>query len=122
MLNWLKRGFIKRVCNKRGAWFSIAGWAIAAAVTWVSTSNYSAGQEAKHQKGLQEDKDAANKRMMEKLTAGPAAPTPDDSKEKARLEIERQKRIKALAGGKTILSSEGPTLSPNTGAKTLLGA
>lgn len=103
--------------------FSAIGWGAAAVITYGAISAYSGGQEAKHQKGVQQDKEAANKRLMEKLTAKPAAPTPDDSKEKAKAEMERQKRIKQLAGGKTLLSSEAPTLSSTTtGSKTLLGA
>lgn len=51
----------------------------------------------------------------------PAAPTPEDAEAKAREEAERQKRIRLLAGGKTILASEGPILSSSAG-KTLLGA
>ena len=110
--------------RRRGTFvYSAIGWGAAALITYASVSAYSGGQEAKHQRGVQKDKEAANKRLMEKLTAGPAAPTPDDSKEKAKAEMDKQKRIKQLAGGKTLLSSESPILSSTTtGSKTLLGA
>jgi len=49
-----------------------------------------------------------------------SAPTPKKAEDLAKAEIEKQKRIRALAGGKTILASEGPTLSAGAG-KTLLG-
>ena len=49
-----------------------------------------------------------------------SAPAPQKAEDLAKAEIERQKRIRALAGGKTILASEGPTLSAGAG-KTLLG-
>ena len=51
----------------------------------------------------------------------PAAPTEGDSKAKAAEEIARMKRMKAMAGGKTILTSEAPTLGGSSG-KSLLGS
>ncbi len=49
------------------------------------------------------------------------SPTPEKSQELARVEMEKQKRIRALAGGQTLLASEGPLLSSAAG-KTLLGS
>jgi hypothetical protein len=49
------------------------------------------------------------------------APTAENAEDKAKAEIEKQRRMRALAGGKTILTSEGPVLSSG-GGKTLLGS
>ena len=122
ILNWLKRDFIKRVCNKRGAWYAIAGWAIAGIATWASTSSYSSGQAAKHEKGVQEDITAQAKRDREKLLEAQKPPVPEDAKAKAKQEADKQKRIRSLAGGKTILSQQGPALSSTTTSKSLLGS
>jgi hypothetical protein len=51
----------------------------------------------------------------------PPAPTSDDSKAKAAEEIARMKRMRAMAGGKTILTTDAPVLS-GSGGKTLLGS
>ena len=48
-------------------------------------------------------------------------PTPAKAEDLAKAEIEKQKRMRLLAGGQTILSSEGPTLSSGAG-KSLLGS
>ena len=50
----------------------------------------------------------------------PPAPTPEKAEDKAREEAARQKRMRALSGGKTLLTSEAPVLSSGAG-KTLLG-
>lgn len=50
----------------------------------------------------------------------PAVPEEKDAKGKAAEELARLKRMRMLAGGRTLLTSEGPTLG-GTG-KTLLGA
>lgn len=47
-----------------------------------------------------------------------AAPTPTSAEEVARAEVEKMRRIRAMSGGKTILTSEGM----GTGGKTLLGS
>ena len=52
--------------------------------------------------------------------AMPTAPTPTDAKETARLEGEKLRRIRAMSGGKTILTSEG--MGTGSGLKTLLGS
>jgi hypothetical protein len=52
----------------------------------------------------------------------PPAPTADDSKAKAAEEIARMKRMRAMAGGKTILTSEAPVLTSGGSGKTLLGS
>lgn len=49
-----------------------------------------------------------------------AAPTPGDAKAKAKEEMDRRKRLAALSGGKTILTSAGTPAG--TSGKTLLGA
>ena len=48
------------------------------------------------------------------------APTPVDAKEAAREAEVKRRRMQALSGGKTLLTSESPTLSGGSG-KTLLG-
>jgi len=48
------------------------------------------------------------------------APTPEKAINTAQEEINKQKRMRLLAGGQTILSSEGPNLTG--GGKTLLGS
>ena len=50
------------------------------------------------------------------------APTPVAAENSAQAAVEKQRRMKALAGGRTLLTSESPTLSGTTGAKTLLGS
>lgn len=52
----------------------------------------------------------------------PSAPTPETAQNAAQAAIEKQKRMRALAGGKTILTSAAPTLSNTTGGKSLLGS
>jgi len=49
------------------------------------------------------------------------APTPEKAEDLAKIEIEKQRRMRALAGGKTILAEGGPTLTEGAG-KTLLGS
>ena len=51
----------------------------------------------------------------------PATPTDEDAKGKAAEEIARMKRMRAMAGGKTILTTDAPVLS-GSGGKTLLGS
>lgn len=51
----------------------------------------------------------------------PNAPTPTTAAESAQAAVEKQKRMRALAGGKTLLTSESPTLSSGAG-KSLLGS
>ena len=55
-------------------------------------------------------------------TPSPSAvvPTPEDAEKKARSEIERRRRIRALAGGDTMLTAESPL--GGSEAKTLLGS
>lgn len=57
------------------------------------------------------------------LTMPDIAPSaaPEKAQDLARVEMEKQKRIRALAGGQTLLASEGPLLSSEAG-KTLLGS
>lgn len=50
------------------------------------------------------------------------APTPEAADNSAQAAVEKMRRIRALAGGKTLLTSESPILSGTTGAKTLLGS
>ena len=50
----------------------------------------------------------------------PAAPTDADAKARAAEEVKRMKRMRAMAGGQTILTSEAPSLGG--GGKTLLGS
>ena len=50
------------------------------------------------------------------------APTPESSEEAARQEMTLKKRMRALSGGKTLLTQEGYSTGAGTGAKTLLGA
>lgn len=52
--------------------------------------------------------------------ATPAAPTATDAKATAAEELARQRRMRALAGGKTLLTSESPTLGGS--GKSLLGS
>jgi len=47
-------------------------------------------------------------------------PTPASAAEAARLEADKLRRIRAMAGGRTILTSEG--MGQGTGLKTLLGS
>ena len=49
------------------------------------------------------------------------APTPTTAQESAQAAVEKQRRMRALSGGKTLLTSEGPTLSSGAG-KSLLGS
>ena len=62
----------------------------------------------------------------QRASAPPAvapAPTPEKAQNAARIAAEKQKRIRALAGGKTLLSQESPILTPGgSTAKTLLGS
>jgi hypothetical protein len=51
----------------------------------------------------------------------PSAPTPVAAQESAQALVEKQRRMRALAGGKTLLTTESPVLG-GTGGKTLLGA
>lgn len=51
----------------------------------------------------------------------PSAPTPEAASATAQTSVEKLKRIRALSGGKTLLTSEAPTLSSGAG-KTLLGS
>lgn len=55
----------------------------------------------------------------------PAAPTPEDAAGAAAAELEKKRRMRALAGGQTILASNAkPTLEGTVGTapKTLLGS
>jgi hypothetical protein len=60
----------------------------------------------------------SNKPKENKLGAMPAAPTPVDAAQVAKEETDRLRRMRAMSGGKTILTSEG--MGSGTG-KTLLG-
>jgi hypothetical protein len=51
----------------------------------------------------------------------PSAPTPVAAQESAQAQVEKMRRMKAIAGGKTLLTSEAPVLG-GTGGKTLLGS
>ena len=50
----------------------------------------------------------------------PAAPSPDNAKAKAAEEIKRLKRMRAMAGGQTILTQDAPTLGGS--GNSLLGS
>ena len=95
--------------------YSAIGWGIVAGGTYLA---YQSEQKKKREKGRREDEERRNKELQESLLQGPDAPVPGDEKEKSRLALEKKRRIRALAGGKTILTSEGP---PAGGGKTLLG-
>ena len=55
------------------------------------------------------------------ITQMPNAPTPVAAQESAQSAMDAKKRMRALAGGKTLLTSDSPILS-STGGKTLLGS
>ena len=95
--------------------YSAIGWGIVAGATYVA---YQGGQKKKREKGRREDRERRDAELRESLLQGSAAPVPGDEKEQARRTLEKKRRIRALAGGKTILTSEGPP----TGGKTLLGS
>lgn len=52
----------------------------------------------------------------------PDAPTAEGAQNAAQAAIEKQKKMRALAGGKTLLTTQSPILSSTTGSKTLLGS
>lgn len=55
------------------------------------------------------------------ITQMPNAPTPASAEESAQQALETKRRMRALSGGKTLLTSDSPILS-STGGKTLLGS
>ena len=121
MIKWLVADFKKRVCNKRGSFiFSAIGWGAAAAITYASVSAYQGGQQAKKQKGEAEQKARVEQERLDKLLQPEPAPTPEDAEGRAREAEIKKKRLRSLAGGKTLLTSEAPTLG--SGGKTLLGS
>ena len=126
MLQWLKNDFRKRVCNQRGTWMAIAfagvGWGIAGAATYVGVTSAQKEEKKKKQIRSQEEQKASESRLMQdKLLNTGEMPTPEAADDQAKLAMEKRKRMQALSGGKTILSSQGPTLTSG-GGKSLLGS
>lgn len=120
MIKWLKADFKKRVCNERGSFiFSAIGWGAAAAITYASISAYSGGQQEKKAKGEAEQAARVQEEKLKELSKPTLTPTPGDAGEQAREAEQKKRRLRSLAGGKTLLSSEPPTLGG--GGKTLLG-
>ena len=122
MLRFICNDFKKRVCNERGTFvYSAIGWLAAGAITWWGISAYQSGQEAKHQAGVQKTKEEEQKKLMEDLAKSKEpVPTGASAQETAHAEMQRKRRMAALHGGKTLLTSESPTLGG--GGKTLLGS
>ena len=124
MLSWLVKDFKKRVCNRRGSfvfWAGVIGTAvlIGGAATGVTLAATSASDKAKKQKGEAEQKARVEQERLDKLSQAPPAPTPEDAQAKAKEAEAKKRRLRSLAGGKTLLTSETPTLGG--GGRTLLG-
>jgi len=98
--------------------FALIGYGLAAGGTYAAGQSRDAGKTAKSTAATEEARRKGEAEEKAKLLKQ----APDDSKEKARAAMERQRRIRALAGGKTLLTTETPTLQGSGGGKTLLGA
>ena len=97
--------------------YSAIGWGVAALAVG-GTSVYKSSQNvAKKQKQSLEDANKANLAALQQ-----AEPSMVAAGESAAAEVERKRRIRALSGGKTLLTDE--TLGNQGGAspKSLLGA
>ena len=94
----------------------LAGGATAAGMSM--SANAKADTEAKN---AANDQAGAVRGMIDTLNQPITAPTPANAGEAARLAAEKQRRIRALAGGQTLLATGTPALSSG-GGKTLLGA
>ena len=77
------------------------------------------GAEAKKTRTAEEIRTSEKRASADRLKA--IAKAPESAQAKAQSEIERKRRIRALAGGKTILTTE-TALGEGAGTKTLLGA
>ena len=95
----------------------LIGGAVAGGATAASSSNTAAKKTA----NLINDQAGADKAALAKLNQPVVAPTPEAADMSAQAAVEKQRRMRALAGGKTILTSESPTLSSGAG-KSLLGS
>lgn len=62
----------------------------------------------------------SHKPKMPLMSPSTPAPTPASSAEVAQREVEKIRRMRAMSGGKTILTSEG--IGSTGGGKTLLGS
>ncbi len=91
--------------------------ALAAGGTAVAVSASKAA--AKEERTAEEIRASEKRVAADKLKA--IAKAPGEAKAKAQSEIERKRRIRALAGGKTILTTE-TALGEGAGTKTLLGS
>ena len=77
-----------------------------------------AGAGAKKERTAEEIRASEKRASIDRLKA--VAKAPESAQAKAQSEIERKRRIRALAGGKTILTTE-TALGEGAGTKTLLG-
>ena len=102
--------------RKRGVFTTTAAVAALAAVAGTAAVGVGAA------KGISELSKKPKKESAQRpLSSLTAVPKPEDAEAKARSEITRRKRILALSGGKTILTSE-TVPGEGFGGKTLLGA
>ena len=97
--------------------YATIGWGVAALAVGGTSVYNSSKNVAKKQKQSLEDANKANLAALQK-----EAPSVDKAGESAAAEVERKRRIRALRGGKTLLTDE--TLGNRGGAspKSLLGA
>ena len=77
------------------------------------------GAEAKKTRTAEEIRASEKRAAVDRLKA--IGKAPEAAKAKGQSEIERKRRIRALAGGKTILTTE-TALGEGAGTKTLLGS
>jgi len=98
------------------AWW-VSGWVLAGAITaGVSVSNSSANVAKKQQQSL-EDSNKASLAALKDLQ-----PSAKNAEEEAGRSVEQKRRMRALAGGKTLLTKETLGSSSTTAPKSLLGA
>jgi len=87
-------------------------------VATTAISSSAAASQAEAQRKQQAQESAKQAEMMKKLQGN--APTPGGAQAAAKKEMDRKRRMASLAGGKTLLTSEGTPTA--TGGKSLLGS
>jgi hypothetical protein len=98
--------------------FWVTGWAMAGAIIGGISVYNSSQNVAKKQEQSMADAQAASLASMKSVQ-----PSVSKAEDEAAKNVEKQRRMRALSGGKTLLSTEslGSSTAQGTAPKTLLG-
>jgi len=96
-----------------------APFAAAVGATAIGAAGYGAYAAGEALMGGGKEKSSTPPVQVQPL---PTAPTPTSVEESAQALAKKRRKMRALAGGKTLLTSEAPVLGRTGGGRTLLGS